>query len=175
MLPCRSGCGMQSCGLFRMCHTGTCTTIENDVAGYGHSNWSIRNYGIVDMRLPVQSRGILQAATIRVAVEQGLLVPLGTCGTGWNEPWVRDTWGHADFTESCRQHDRCYDTCGMGKDDCDNHLLASLVSECESVYPGAWHAAELGACKAIANTYHLAVRRLGGDAYRQSQAAGGCS
>lgn len=125
------------------------------------------------MRLPSQTRKISRATTISVPIHSSL-VPSGACGTGWNEPWVRDSWGHADFTESCRQHDHCYDTCGKEKDVCDTQFLNSLQSECESVYSGFWHAAELRACKEIANAYHSAVQRLGGDAYRQAQADSGC-
>src|SRR3954471_6797820 len=33
-----------------------------------------------------------------------------------DEPWVRDSYGKADFTESCLAHDACYGTCGATKD-----------------------------------------------------------
>lgn len=102
------------------------------------------------------------------------LLPSGACGTGWNEPWVRDSWGNADFTSACHAHDRCYDTCGRAKDDCDNAFRGELHSACERAYSSVWHAVQRRACKEMANTYHSAVHRNGGDAYRAAQRASGC-
>jgi len=106
---------------------------------------------------------------LRSAIE-----PSGTCGSGWSEPWVRDSYGNANFTEPCRQHDQCYDTCGVSKDDCDSAFHGGLRDACRRAYSSPWHAVQRRACLEIANTYHSAVHRMGGDAYRAAQSAQGC-
>lgn len=124
------------------------------------------------MRLPDQCE--ITRAGIAVLSEGVAVLPSGACGTGWNEPWVRDSWGNADFTSSCQAHDRCYDSCGRTKDDCDHAFLSDLHSACNSAYSSVWHAVQRRACKEMANTYHSAVHRNGGDAYRAAQQASGC-
>lgn len=93
----------------------------------------------------------------------------GTCGTGWNEPWVRDSWGNANFSPACRAHDKCYEKCGASKRSCDDQFERDLRDICRRAY-GSWvHRVQRDACLGAASKYALAVRRLGGDAYRDAQ------
>lgn len=126
------------------------------------------------MRLPVLQTGVIRNDGLRQRQVQSMR-PSGVCGSGWNEPWIRDSYGGADFTAACRNHDACYDACGRSKDDCDSTFLRELHSECNSTYSSPWHAVQLRLCKETANTYHSAVHRMGGDAYRAAQSANGCS
>ncbi len=103
------------------------------------------------------------------------LGPSGHCGTSWHEPLVRDTWFDADLSEACKQHDECYEKCGMAKEACDRQFERSMETECRRAYPGGGlNTAKRSACVGIANTYAVAVERMGGDAYRAAQAGAGC-
>lgn len=126
------------------------------------------------MRLPFQYLG-LHRRNIAVSVHESRLLPQGTCGSGWSEPWIRDSWGNADFAEACRRHDDCYDTCGQQKDDCDNRFRGAMHDACGQAYSSPWQVVQLRACKEIANTYHSAVHRMGGDAFRNAQRESNCS
>ena len=126
------------------------------------------------MKLPPQYIGLQRRLTVILAIDEANVSPQGTCGSGWSEPWVRDSWGNADFTGACRQHDACYDTCGQAKDDCDNRFRSAMHDACEEAYSSRWHIVQRSACKEIANTYHSAVHRMGGDAYRNAQREKNC-
>ena len=104
----------------------------------------------------------------------GDVVPSGACGTGWNERWVPDRFGAADFTSACRAHDACYETCGSSKSGCDARFRGDLQSACRRAYSSWWHAPQRGRCSVAAEGYALAVRRMGGDAYRAAQRAARC-
>jgi hypothetical protein len=103
------------------------------------------------------------------------VLPSGNCGSGWSEPWIRDSYGNADFTGACRNHDNCYDTCGKSKEHCDDVFKSEMRDACDRAYSSVWHTVQRGACKEIANTYHSAVNRMGGDAYRAAQREHGCA
>lgn len=103
------------------------------------------------------------------------LLPAGACGADWHEPLVPDRWGRADFTESCRSHDRCYDTCGRSKVDCDGAFHSDLRSACRNAYSNWLQRPQRRTCLELANTYYSAVHRMGGDAYRDAQQNSGCA
>jgi hypothetical protein len=126
---------------------------------------------VVPMKLPIKPAKI---ATLIVGLPMRGVVPSGACGTSWHEPFVRDRWGDADFTDACRAHDRCYETCGRNKDDCDHAFHVDLRAECRNAYGGGLEAPLRRICLELANTYHSAVHRNGGDAYRAAQRASGC-
>jgi|UPI000361943C hypothetical protein len=102
------------------------------------------------------------------------ITPSGACGNGRNEQWVRDTWGNADFTPACRSHDRCYETCGAAKADCDRVFGSEMRGACNRAYTSRWHAAHRKLCREIANTYESAVTRFAGDSFRNAQRESGC-
>ena len=98
------------------------------------------------------------------------IAQLGNCGSAkWQRLAVRDSWGGANFAPSCAEHDTCYATIGKTKEECDNQFRESLRQECESTYNSAWHVVQRTGCLEMANTYHSAVNRFGGDAYRSAQ------
>lgn len=101
--------------------------------------------------------------------------PAGYCGTSWHEPLVRDRWGDANFSDACRQHDRCYETCGRSQADCDHEFERNMEAECRRTYPGGGiDYVRRNSCIGVANTYAVAVEQLGGPAYRDAQQHRGC-
>lgn len=95
---------------------------------------------------------------------------LGNCGSTYAQKLgIRDSYGGAKFGKYCSEHDRCYETCGKSKEECDNGFLSGLRDECKSTYTSEWHVVQRSGCLEIANTYHSAVHRMGGDAYRSAQ------
>jgi hypothetical protein len=125
------------------------------------------------MRLPIFSgcSGYVQ----RLARRFDAVEPSGHCGTSWHEPFVRDSWGDANFSEACKAHDRCYDTCGNSKDSCDRQFERDMEDECRSTYDGGGlDLIKRNACIGAANTYAVAVEQFGGDAYHAAQQASNC-
>ena len=101
--------------------------------------------------------------------------PSGYCGTGWHKPLVPDNWGDANFSDSCKAHDECYDTCGGSKPDCDHQFERSMEAECRRAYPGGGiDYVRRNSCIGVANTYAVAVEHLGGPAYHDAQTNSGC-
>lgn len=131
------------------------------------------------MKLPLQNPGASRSGSrplsSAVPVEAAGVIPSGVCGTGWNEPWVRDSYGKANFTDACAAHDACYGACGSAKDSCDESFHRTLRSECARAYGGRWEAAQRRLCNELANSYHSSVHRMGGDAYRAAQRESGCT
>jgi len=129
------------------------------------------------MNLPPQRVAVLrrkERGRDHQSVSPEPLLPAGACGTGWHEPLVPDRWGRADFTGACRNHDQCYDTCGRSKDDCDSAFHGDLRSACRDAYSSWLQRPLRRTCLELANTYHSAVHRMGGDAYRDAQRNSGC-
>src|SRR5205085_9914975 len=113
---------------------------------------------ILPLKIYQSQSGLQQAASI---------VPAGYCGTSWHEPYVRDSWGGANFSDACKTHDTCYDTCGKAKEDCDGQFERDMEAECRRTYSGGGlDSIARNTCIGVANTYALAVERMGGDAYR---------
>jgi len=102
------------------------------------------------------------------------VIPMGSCGNGRNELWVRDSWGNADFTGACKAHDQCYETCGSSKSACDGDFKSEMRAACKRAYSSPWHVVQKNTCLGIANGYHSAVHRLGGDSYRDAQRESNC-
>jgi hypothetical protein len=99
----------------------------------------------------------------------------GHCGTSWHEPLVRDSWFDANFSNACKNHDRCYETCGKSKSSCDSQFERNMEAACRDAYPGGGvDYITRNTCIGIANTYAVAVEQLGGDAYRDAQRASRC-
>jgi RHS repeat-associated protein len=90
------------------------------------------------------------------------------CGSGWSEGFVpdRDFLGRYDFTLACETHDRCYDSCGNSKAMCDEQFLEDMIAECRRRSGHDW---PLSDCQMQARIYYLAVKWLGGGAYKAGQ------
>jgi hypothetical protein len=128
------------------------------------------------MRTPHASAPIFRSAVYGTSgrIPGKIIAPSGACGTSWHERYVRDRWGRADFTGACRQHDRCYETCGRSREACDRAFHGDLRAACRRGYSSWLQRPLLRTCLELANTYHSAVHRNGGDAYRAAQRASGC-
>ncbi|MBK9127945.1 MAG: hypothetical protein IPM13_09105 [Phycisphaerales bacterium] len=70
-----------------------------------------------------------------------------------------------DFTEACNQHDRCDGTPGKTKQECDDELYSDMLKVCSSYEDPNTRAR----CNRWAETYYVAVLRVGGPAYRGAQ------
>lgn len=125
------------------------------------------------MKLPKQAAAVCRSHRFRQKTPESVL-PSGTCGRGSYEHLIRDSYGGADFTDACRNHDKCYDTCGKSKEHCDDVFKSKMHDVCNSTYASIWHTVQRRLCKETANTYHSAVNRMGGDAYREAQRTNGC-
>jgi hypothetical protein len=64
----------------------------------------------------------------------------------------------------------------MSKEDCDGQFERNMEAQCRHTYDGGGlDTIARNACIGAANTYALAVERMGGDAYRAAQRASSCS
>lgn len=68
------------------------------------------------------------------------------------------------LTKSCKMHDRCYATDGMGKSQCDDQFQEAMKSSCESL-----SFLEEPLCKETAGTYYTGVLIGGGESYDNGQ------
>lgn len=126
------------------------------------------------MKLPLQTvsfRGIRRTPVQFVR----LVASSGYCGTSWHEPLVRDHWDAANFSDACEQHDRCYETCGRSKAECDHEFERNMEAECRDAYPGGGiDYLRRNSCIGIANTYAVAVEHLGSVPYHDAQRRSNC-
>uniref|UniRef100_UPI0040563001 hypothetical protein n=1 Tax=Candidatus Electronema sp. TaxID=2698783 RepID=UPI0040563001 len=128
------------------------------------------------MKLPKVSAGVGRCNQLNANQRMpDSILPSAGCGTDWHEPLVPEKWGNANFNSACSAHDDCYETCGKSKEHCDDVFRNELHDACHSAYSRWWQAVDRRLCKEAANTYHSAVNRMGGDAYRKAQREHGCS
>ena len=79
------------------------------------------------------------------------------------------------FIKCCRQHDLCYDTCNMDKDDCDLQFKRCLYAHCKK--KKEQNSAHLQKyfnnqkCKLKAKLFYVTVIGVGCQAYRDAQHA----
>jgi hypothetical protein len=108
------------------------------------------------------------------------------CGpAGWKGRLVPEMplW-MVDFSGPCDSHDKCYGTCENGKDDCDKAFLDDMKMEC-TMHFEIWMGlkppnivqrirmeTQAKTCKALANTYYLAVSKAGATPYKDAQKEG---
>ena len=88
------------------------------------------------------------------------------CGSGSTEGLVPDKPGF-DFTRACKNHDACYGTCGTKQSACDRNFRRDMRKICKDRFDK--YDPRERACLEMANTYHSAVHRMGGDAHRKAQ------
>ena len=75
-----------------------------------------------------------------------------------------DIVGRYDFTAACEAHDKCYDTCGESKKECDEEFFRNMVAECMNWSGHDWPFSD---CR-IHATIHHGLRIAGGRAYRDA-------
>ena len=54
------------------------------------------------------------------------------CGPGWGAKFVPEKPGGYDFHKACNDHDRCYQTLGKTKKQCDDEFEAAMKEVCDS-------------------------------------------
>ncbi|MEQ2185671.1 hypothetical protein GOODEAATRI_020707, partial [Goodea atripinnis] len=77
--------------------------------------------------------------------------------------------GIPSMTKCCNQHDRCYDTCGREKHDCDEQFQDCLETICRNVQRTLGLAQSVQACESAVTLLFDAVMHLGCKPYLDSQ------
>eukprot|EP01087_Luapelamoeba_hula_P000629 TRINITY_DN10477_c0_g1_i1.p1 TRINITY_DN10477_c0_g1~~TRINITY_DN10477_c0_g1_i1.p1 ORF type:complete len:186 (+),score=19.08 TRINITY_DN10477_c0_g1_i1:1-558(+) len=70
-----------------------------------------------------------------------------------------------DFTPCCDEHDKCYDTCGQLRSECDDKFQACMAALCAKQY-----STKKQECANTANIYHMGTTAFGCSAFLASQA-----
>lgn len=76
------------------------------------------------------------------------------------------------YTAPCDEHDRCYQTCGADKDECDREFRDAMQAVCEAAGNPEGSESIWGwnpNCSSYARIYYEAVKRYGGDAFEERQ------
>lgn len=73
------------------------------------------------------------------------------------------------MTKCCNKHDRCYDTCGLEKHDCDEQFQDCLENICRNVQRTLGLAQSVQACESAVTLLFDAVMHLGCKPYLDSQ------
>uniref|UniRef100_A0A663MV59 Group XIIA secretory phospholipase A2 n=1 Tax=Athene cunicularia TaxID=194338 RepID=A0A663MV59_ATHCN len=79
--------------------------------------------------------------------------------------------GIPSMTKCCNQHDRCYDTCGNKKNDCDEQFQSCLSKICRDVQKTLGISESVQACESTVQLLFDAVIHLGCKPYLDSQRA----
>ncbi|XP_076845603.1 group XIIA secretory phospholipase A2 isoform X2 [Brachyhypopomus gauderio] len=79
--------------------------------------------------------------------------------------------GIPSMTRCCNQHDRCYDTCGREKHDCDEEFQVCLETICRNVQMTLGLHQGVQACETAVTLLFDAVMHLGCKPYLDSQRA----
>ncbi|KAI5625212.1 group XIIA secretory phospholipase A2 precursor [Silurus asotus] len=79
--------------------------------------------------------------------------------------------GIPSMTKCCNQHDRCYDTCGQEKRDCDDQFHVCLETICRNVQTTLGLDQSVQACDSAVTLLFDAVMHLGCKPYLDSQRA----
>ncbi|KAJ6668818.1 hypothetical protein lerEdw1_012303 [Lerista edwardsae] len=79
--------------------------------------------------------------------------------------------GIPSMTKCCNQHDRCYDTCGNKKNDCDEQFQYCLSKICRNVQKTLGISENVQACESTVQLLFDAVIHLGCKPYLDSQRA----
>lgn len=79
--------------------------------------------------------------------------------------------GIPSLTKCCNQHDRCYETCGKSKNDCDEEFQYCLSKICRDVQKTLGLAQHVQACETTVELLFDSVIHLGCKPYLDSQRA----
>uniref|UniRef100_A0A8C3TNR4 Phospholipase A2 group XIIA n=1 Tax=Catharus ustulatus TaxID=91951 RepID=A0A8C3TNR4_CATUS len=79
--------------------------------------------------------------------------------------------GIPSMTRCCNHHDRCYDTCGNKKNDCDEQFQTCLSKICRDVQKTLGISESVQACESTVQLLFDAVIHLGCKPYLDSQRA----
>ncbi|KAK1345664.1 hypothetical protein QTO34_008128 [Cnephaeus nilssonii] len=79
--------------------------------------------------------------------------------------------GIPSLTKCCNHHDRCYETCGESKNDCDEEFQHCLSKICREVQKTLGLAQHVQACETTVELLFDSVIHLGCKPYLDSQRA----
>ncbi|EDL12226.1 group XIIA secretory phospholipase A2 isoform 2 [Mus musculus] len=79
--------------------------------------------------------------------------------------------GIPSLTKCCNQHDRCYETCGKSKNDCDEEFQYCLSKICRDVQKTLGLSQNVQACETTVELLFDSVIHLGCKPYLDSQRA----
>ncbi|XP_033841332.1 group XIIA secretory phospholipase A2 [Periophthalmus magnuspinnatus] len=83
--------------------------------------------------------------------------------------WFQFDIGIPSMTKCCNQHDRCYDTCGRKKRDCDEQFQDCLETICRKLQRAFGLTHNVQACESAVTLLFDAVMHLGCKPYLDSQ------
>ncbi|MFI5391501.1 MAG: phospholipase A2 [Bacteriovoracales bacterium] len=89
------------------------------------------------------------------------------CGSGLTSFIVPDMPLGFDFTPSCTNHDKCYETCGLPKSYCDSKFRDNMKNWCKNRFSSLDPRRPI--CRTAAQSYWQAVKDHGERAYRRAQ------
>jgi RHS repeat-associated protein len=96
------------------------------------------------------------------SVPRGPSFPAGTCGSGWNDPFVPDNPLGSPFSDACEKHDKCYDCrSGRSRASCDDEFCDNMKNACKA-YGSSFGRQQ---CDRMARLYCDMVRKHGQGAY----------
>uniref|UniRef100_A0A8C5QET6 Phospholipase A2 group XIIA n=1 Tax=Leptobrachium leishanense TaxID=445787 RepID=A0A8C5QET6_9ANUR len=78
-------------------------------------------------------------------------------------------FGIPSMTKCCNQHDRCYDTCGNMKNECDEQFQSCLSKICRDVQKTLGISESVQACESTVSVLFETVIHLGCKPYLESQ------
>ncbi|KAF3978753.1 MAG: hypothetical protein HFP77_00275 [Methylococcales symbiont of Iophon sp. n. MRB-2018] len=87
------------------------------------------------------------------------------CGTARSESVIPDVVSGRDISPACTAHDKCYDTCGSLRKDCDDAFLTNGNKIC----------AGSTLCKLLIAFYHKKIVEHGQKAYDKAQKQACCN
>ena len=90
-------------------------------------------------------------------------------GDGMREKAIPEGIPGVRFTECCKQHDKCYDSCGKPRDCCDWAFADCLHDTCKKAGKSSTDPARPTLCDQVASTYFMFVSNYGGDWYNDAQ------
>ena len=100
----------------------------------------------------------------RSAEQNGRSINVNGCGAEGGRKYP-SRFGMMSFLDCCNEHDRCYGTCGSSRSACDRALGDYIRNKCAKITL----ASAASECRAVANTYELAVSLRAKSAYENAQ------
>jgi hypothetical protein len=92
------------------------------------------------------------------------------CGSGWNTDAVPDSFGGANFSDACKNHDTCYEACSSLQNTCDVNLRDEMKDECKDTFHKAHEVLVKNSCLKAVDGYYASVKNAGGSSFKEAQA-----
>lgn len=97
------------------------------------------------------------------------------CGSGVTNSVTPNKPAGVSFESACNNHDKCYGIIGKSQGACDNQFHNEMLTACREAFPdGRFLGRPIRkpqriACNGAADIYFSAVKKRGGNAYRNAQ------